>query len=86
VGGAEAVMDLLDSTPNLRGVFHGHNHHETGMWISGERRYFFDSHAGGSWGAAKGYRIVEIDEEHRMVTYQVNAEQGGQLNRNLLPA
>lgn len=38
------------------------------------------------WGhAAKGYRIVEVDEEHRMVTYQVNAEQGGELNRNLLP-
>ncbi|MFO8027505.1 MAG: metallophosphoesterase [Opitutales bacterium] len=82
---AESVMDLLESTPNLRGVFHGHNHLETGMWVSGEQRYFFDSHVGGSWGAAKGYRIVEVDEDHRMVTYQVNAEQGGQLNRNLLP-
>lgn len=82
---AEAVMDLLESTPNLRGVFHGHNHLETGMWVSGEQRYFFDSHVGGSWGAAKGYRIVEVDDQHRMVTYQVNAEQGGQLNRNLLP-
>lgn len=82
---AEAVMALLESTPNLRGVFHGHNHFETGMWVSGEQRYFFDSHVGGSWGAAKGYRIVEVDQDHRMVTYQVNAEQGGQLNRNLLP-
>ncbi|PXA05261.1 hypothetical protein DDZ13_02680 [Coraliomargarita sinensis] len=81
---AEAVMDLLESTPNLRGVFHGHNHLKTGMWVSGEQRYFFDSHVGGSWGAAKGYRIVEIDEDHRMGTYQVNAEQGGELNRNLL--
>jgi len=85
VGEAEAVMDLLKSTPNVRGVFHGHNHLETGMWVSGEQRYFFDSHVGGSWGAAKGYRIVEIDDQHRMVTYQVNAEQGGQLNRNRLP-
>ncbi|MFU8849269.1 MAG: metallophosphoesterase family protein [Opitutales bacterium] len=82
---AEAVMDLLEATPNVRAVFHGHNHFETGMWVSGERRYFFDSHVGGNWGAAKGYRIVEVDEDHRMVTYQVNAEQGGQLNRNLLP-
>lgn len=81
---AEAVMELLEAAPNVRGVFHGHNHLETGMWVSGERRYFFDSHVGGSWGAAKGYRIVEVDEEHRMVTYQVNAEQGGQLNRDLL--
>jgi hypothetical protein len=82
---AEAAMDLLESTPNLRGVFHGHNHLETGMWLSGEQRYFFDSHVGGSWGAAKGYRIVEVDDQHRMVTYQVNAQQGGQLNRNVLP-
>jgi predicted phosphodiesterase len=85
VAKAEAVMDLLETTPNVRGVFHGHNHNQTGMWVSGERRYFFDSHVGGSWGAAKGYRIVEIDEDHRMVTYQVNGEQGGELNRNQLP-
>ncbi|MGB1129423.1 MAG: metallophosphoesterase family protein [Haloferula sp.] len=82
---AEAVMDLLESTPNVRGVFHGHNHNETGMWESGERRYFFDSHVGGSWGAARGYRIVEIDDENRMVTYQVNAEEDLELNRNDLP-
>ena len=82
---AEAVMDLLESTPNVRGVFHGHNHNQNSMWISGERRYFFDSHVGGSWGAAKGYRIVEIDEQNRMVTYQVNAEEGKEINRNDLP-
>ncbi|MDX1679725.1 MAG: metallophosphoesterase [Akkermansiaceae bacterium] len=81
---AEAVMDLLETTPNVRGVFHGHNHNETKMWISGERRYFFDSHVGGSWGATKGYRVVEVDEAHRMVTYQMNAEEGGVLNRNPL--
>jgi len=82
---AEEVMQLLEFTPNVRGVFHGHNHNETGMRISGERRYFFDSHVGGSWGADKGYRIVEVDEENRMVTYQVNAEKGGELNRDPLP-
>lgn len=81
----EAVMSLLETTPNVRGVFHGHNHDQTSMWISGDRRYFFDSHVGGSWGAAKGYRIVEIDESNRMVTYQVNAEAGKELNRNDLP-
>jgi hypothetical protein len=30
------------------------------IYVSGECRYFFDSHAGGSWGAARGYRIVEV--------------------------
>lgn len=77
-----AVMKLIESTPNVRAIFHGHNHDEAGMWISGEKRYFFTSCTGGIWGAAKGYRIVEVDEEHRMVTYQVNAEEGGELNRN----
>jgi 3',5'-cyclic AMP phosphodiesterase CpdA len=70
----EAVMKLLESTPNVRAVFHGHNHLETGVFVSGERRYFFDSHAGGSWGAKRGYRIVEIHEDHKMVTCQMNAE------------
>lgn len=83
---AEAVMDLLESTPNVRAVFHGHNHLETGVYVSGERRYFFDSHAGGSWGAKRGYRIVEIYDDHKMVTYQVNGEEGGELSRHDLPA
>lgn len=80
----EAVMDLLESSPNVCAVFHGHNHLETGVYVSGERRYFFDSHVGGSWGAKRGYRIVEIYENHRMVTYQVNAEDHLELNRNEL--
>ncbi len=79
---AEAVMDLLESTPNVRAVFHGHNHLETGVYISDERRYFFDSHTGGSWGAKRGYRIVEVYDDHKMVTYQMNAEEGAELNRH----
>jgi 3',5'-cyclic AMP phosphodiesterase CpdA len=82
----EAVMDLLESSSNVRAVFHGHNHLETGVYISGERRYFFDSHVGGSWGAKRGYRIVEIREDHSMVTYQVNAEDDAVTNSHELPA
>jgi 3',5'-cyclic AMP phosphodiesterase CpdA len=81
----EAVMRLLESAPNVRAVFHGHNHLETGVHISGERRYFFDSHAGGSWGAKRGYRIVEIHEDHKMVTYQVDAEDDAISNSHELP-
>lgn len=82
---AEAVMTLLESTKNLRGIFHGHNHHELGMYLSGEKRYFFDSHVGGSWGADKGYRIVEIYEDHKMLTYQMNGTENRELNRHDLP-
>ncbi len=79
---AEAVMELLESTPNVKAVFHGHNHNETSVYVSGERRYFFDSHVGGSWGAKRGYRIVEIYDDHKAVTYQMNAEDGVELNRD----
>ena len=85
VAQGEAVMKLIESTPNVRAVFHGHNHDEAGMWVSGDKRYFFTSCTGGLWGAAKGYRIVEIDDQHRILTYQVNAEKGGELNRNIFP-
>ena len=82
----EAVMALLESTPNVMAVFHGHNHLETSARVSGGRRYFFDSHVGGSWGAKRGYRIVEIHEDHRMVTYQVNGEDDAEMNRHELDA
>ena len=80
----EAVMALLESNPKVRAVFHGHNHLETGVYVSGERRYFFDSHVGGSWGAKRGYRIVEVHDDHKMVTYQVNAEDDAISNRHEL--
>ena len=83
---AEAVMDLLESTANVRAVFHGHNHSETGVYVSGERRYFFDSHTGGNWGAKKGYRILEIHEDNKMLSYQINAEDATETNRHTLPA
>lgn len=79
---AEAVMKLLETTPNVRAVFHGHNHLETGVYVSGERRYFFDSHVGGSWGAKRGYRIVEVYDDHTAVSYQMNGEEGVELNRH----
>jgi 3',5'-cyclic AMP phosphodiesterase CpdA len=83
---AEAVMKLLETTPNVRAIFHGHNHLETGVYVSGERRFFFDSHTGGNWGAKRGYRIVEIYDDNKMVTYQMNAEDGAELNRDELKA
>ncbi|MEX1048382.1 MAG: hypothetical protein WED15_02555 [Akkermansiaceae bacterium] len=81
----EAVMKLLESTPNVRAIFHGHNHQEAGAYVSGERRYFFDSRVGGSWGAARGYRIVEIDDEHRVVSYQVNGVEDRIISTDKLP-
>jgi len=53
--------------------------------VYGHFRYFFDSHVGGSWGALKGYRIVEVDDKHNMLTFQVDAEKKVELKRNKLP-
>ena len=78
-------MKLLESTPNVRAVFHGHNHNQTGVLTSGELRYFFDSHVGGSWGAKKGYRIVEVYEDHRITSYQLNAQDNNVTNRDSFP-
>lgn len=82
VAKAEAVMKLIESTANVKAIFHGHNHRETSVYVSGEKRYFFDSHTGGSWGAKRGYRVVEVYDDHKMVTYQVNAEDKVVLNRH----
>jgi len=81
----EAVMKLLESTKNVRAVFHGHNHNQMGHLVSGKRRYFFDSHVGGNWGAKRGYRIVEVFDDHNLVTYQVNAEDAKVANQLELP-
>ena len=80
----EAVMKLLESTPNVRAVFHGHNHNQTGHLTSGELRYFFDSHVGGSWGAKRGYRVVEVYADHRIFSYQWNAQDNKISNSNTL--
>jgi 3',5'-cyclic AMP phosphodiesterase CpdA len=80
----EAVMKLIESAPNVRAVFHGHDHRKTSAYISGMKRYFFDSHTGGSWGAKRGYRVVEIYDDHKMVSYQMNAEDNKELNRHEL--
>ena len=85
VPNAEAVMKLLEATPNVRAVFHGHNHSEMGVYISGERRYFFGSRVGGGWGAKRGYRILEIDDEHRIVSYHINAEDDEITNTHEVP-
>ncbi|MHC4504869.1 MAG: metallophosphoesterase family protein, partial [Planctomycetota bacterium] len=80
----EAVMALLESRKKVRAVFHGHNHNETGRYVSGGTPYFFDSHVGGSFGNRKGYRIVEIDARNGMSTYQYDAENARIMNRHSL--
>jgi predicted phosphodiesterase len=80
----EKVMALLEATPNVRAVFHGHQHKVCARYQSDRVPYFFDSHVGGSFGNKRGYRIVEIAADGAMCTYQYNGEDGVVMNQHAL--
>jgi 3',5'-cyclic AMP phosphodiesterase CpdA len=75
------TIQLLHAYPNVKAVFHGHDHLLDGVRYTDKLPHFFDSHIGGDWGTDyKGYRIVEVDEQNAIYTYQVNASQNPVLN------
>ena len=78
-----STMSLLHSYPNVKAVFHGHDHNLDGIRYTNKLPHFFDGHFGGNWGTEyKGYRIVEVDEKSKISTYQVNASQNPIINSN----
>jgi 3',5'-cyclic AMP phosphodiesterase CpdA len=77
------TVDLLHAYPNVKAVFHGHDHTLDGVRYTGKLPHFFDAHIGGNWGTDyRGYRIVEVGEDNAIYTYQVNASQNPILNAN----
>jgi len=79
------TIELLNAYPNIKAVFCGHDHSLDGVRPINKIPCFFDSHIGGSWGTAyKGYRVVEIQEDNSIHTYQVNASKNPLLNSNRL--
>lgn len=77
------TLKLLHSYPNVKAVFHGHDHSLDSVFYTNKLPHFFDAHFGGNWGTAyKGYRIVEVDDNDKIYTYQVNASQSPMLNEN----
>ncbi|GAA4334911.1 hypothetical protein GCM10023149_42530 [Mucilaginibacter gynuensis] len=77
------TVTLLHSYPNVKAVFHGHDHALDGVRYTDKLPHFFDSHIGGDWGTDyKGYRVVEVGEDNSIYTYQVNASQNPVLNAN----
>lgn len=77
------IIELLHSYPNIKATFHGHDHTLDGVRYTGKLPHLFDSHFGGNWGTAyKGYRIVEVTADNKIATYQVNASQNPEINRN----
>jgi len=79
------TVSLLHAYPNVKAVFHGHDHSLDGVRYTDKLPHFFDSHTGGNWGTDyKGYRIVEVDENYKIATYQVNASKNPVLNETKL--
>jgi 3',5'-cyclic AMP phosphodiesterase CpdA len=75
------TISLLHSYPNVKAVFHGHDHSLDAVFYTNKLPHFFDSHIGGNWGTTyRGYRIVEVDEADKITTYQVNASKTPMLN------
>lgn len=67
------LLNLLRETPNVKTVFHGHDHDLDNVIYTHEKAFFYSGHMGGSWGTNyRGYRIVEIDLAGVMQTYQCN--------------
>lgn len=68
-----AFFELVHQYPNIKAVFHGHEHDQDGVKMSGNIPFLFDSHIGGNWGTAyKGFRVVELMEDDSMITYMMN--------------
>ena len=79
------TVKLLHSYPNVKAVFHGHDHSLDAVFYTDKLPHFFDAHIGGNWGTAyKGYRIVEVDADGKIYTYQVNASMSPELNKTTL--
>lgn len=67
------LRKIMEAHPNVKAIFHGHDHDMDMIKETGNKPYIFDGHFGGSWGVDyKGYRIVEIDKKGNIFTYQFN--------------
>ncbi len=68
-----AFFELVKQYPNIKAVFHGHEHDKDGVHMHENIPYMFDSHVGGSWGTDyRGFRVVELMNDRSLVTYMMN--------------
>ncbi len=68
-------FDLVSKYPNLKAIFHGHEHDQDGIIMHAGKPYIFDSHIGGSWGTDyRGFRVLEISKTGELVTYMMDPE------------
>lgn len=81
----EELLKLFGEYPNIRAIFHGHDHDVNGIMWNRKKPYLWSGHFGGSWGSLyPGYRICEIGEDGKVVTYMKSMKEGYILNGHTL--
>jgi 3',5'-cyclic AMP phosphodiesterase CpdA len=68
-----AFWELIKKYPNIKAVFHGHDHDLDTVFMKESIPFIFDSHAGGNWGTKyNGFRVVELLKDGSLITYIMN--------------
>ena len=77
----QAFMDLVTSYPNVRATFHGHDHDLDGLMVYRKKPFLWAGHFGGSWGNPfPSYRVCEVGEDGKAITYLKTVKEGMILN------
>ncbi|NVJ85828.1 MAG: metallophosphoesterase [Algoriphagus sp.] len=70
-------MDLVSSYPNVRGIFHGHDHDVDGVMLYKKKPFLWSGHFGGNWGNPfPSYRVCEIGTDGKAVSYLKRVSDG----------
>ena len=76
---------IIQSHDNIVAVISGHNHDMDYCVETLGTYWCFDGHFGGSWGTSyRGYRIIEIYSDGKVVTYQYNPQSETKVNSDTL--
>jgi 3',5'-cyclic AMP phosphodiesterase CpdA len=68
-----SFWELIKNYPNLKAVFHGHDHDTDTVHMKEHLPFIFDAHAGGNWGTTyNGFRVVELMKDGSLITYMMN--------------
>lgn len=73
----QEVLETLAAYPNVRAIFHGHDHDVNGIMRSRKKPYLWTGHFGGNWGSPlPGYRVCEVGEDGKVITYLKDMKEG----------
>lgn len=77
----QEILDLIASYPNVKATFHGHDHDVDGQMIYKKKPFLWSGHFGGNWGNPfPSYRVCEVGEDGKAITYLKTVQEGMILN------